>query len=69
MSFSLFEQGFSPAEIKQIKAKEAENARLADQHARWAECERVLAILRPISPTKEPLNDKALQLWLAAVSP
>lgn len=68
MSFKLFNEGVPSAEIRQMKAKEAEQARIAEQHARWAECERVLAILRPISPTEVPLTEKSLQLWLEAVS-
>jgi hypothetical protein len=68
MSFKLFEQGHSPQRIQQIKAQKAEEARLADQYARWSECERVLSIVRSMKPSSEPLTQSDLQLWQKTVS-
>ena len=65
MSFKLFDQGYSSAEI-QTMHKPTQEERLQEEFRKWSESEHVLNLLRTIKASKMDLDRMELALWRKA---
>ena len=65
MSYKLFDQGYSAAEITKMHEPTQEE-RLQEDFRKWSESEHVLNLLRTIKASKMDVDRMELALWRKA---
>ena len=65
MSFKLFDQGYSAAEIHTMH-KPTQEERIQEEFRKWSESEHVLSLLRTIKASKMDVDRMELALWRKA---
>jgi hypothetical protein len=66
MSYKLFDQGYTPEEIKLMKESKSAEDHTMEELRRWKESEHVLNILRKIEASQREFTKMELAAWRKA---
>lgn len=68
MSFQLFDQGYTAAEVNKIKQTTKLEDHVQRRMREWAESEHILNMLRKIRANERTLDKMELERWVEATS-